>query len=131
MTYWSLNAFFLAAVLIVAVVAILTRRAPRWRAVGLATIVVLIMTVVFDNVLVGLGIVGYTPDRISGVLIGVAPLEDFSYAVAALVLLPCLWTLLGGPSRRDRFAGAPQEPELPEERRATRDASRRPGRARL
>lgn len=110
MTYWSLNAFFLVAVAVVAVIAILTRRAPRWRAVGLAAIVVLIMTVVFDNVLVGLGIVGYTPDRISGVLIGVAPLEDFSYAVAALVLLPSLWHLLGAGSRPARSALSSVEP---------------------
>lgn len=110
MTYWSLNAIFLAAVAVVAAIAIFTRRAPSWRAVGLSAIVVLIMTVVFDNVLVGLGIVGYTPDRISGVLIGVAPLEDLSYAVAALVLLPCLWTLLGARSRQARSADSSVEP---------------------
>ncbi len=27
-------------------------------------------------------------------LVGVAPLEDFAYAVAAVVLLPSLWALL-------------------------------------
>ena len=29
-----------------------------------------------------------------GAKIGVAPLEDFSYTIAALVLLPSLWSLL-------------------------------------
>ncbi len=123
MTYWSLNAIFLAAVVVVALVAILTRRAPRWRAVGLAAIVVLIMTAVFDNVLVGLGIVGYTPDRISGVLIGVAPLEDFSYAVAALVLLPSVWTLLGAKRPEEREVST----QLPEERAAKPYARTRSG----
>jgi lycopene cyclase domain-containing protein len=111
MTYWSLNAVFLAVVAAVAIAAVIARRAPRWRAIGLSAIIVLIMTAVFDNVLVGLGIVGYDESRISGVLIGVAPLEDFAYAIAALILLPSLWTLLPG--------------KLPEERAAQPPASRR------
>ncbi len=94
MTYWTLNAFFLAFVAVVALVAVLARRSPSWRGVGLAAIVVLLLTAVFDNVLVGTGIVGYDPSLISGAKLGVAPLEDFAYAVAALVLLPSLWSLL-------------------------------------
>jgi lycopene cyclase domain-containing protein len=93
-TYWSLNAVFLGAAVLVALAAILSRRSPRWRAVGLAAIPLLLLTAVFDNVLVGTGIVGYEPTRISGAFVGVAPVEDFCYAVAALVLLPSLWSLL-------------------------------------
>ena len=94
MTYWLLNLAFLAVVALVAVAAILSRRAPRWRLVGFAAIPLVVLTAVFDNVLVGAGIVAYAPDRISGIRLGVAPIEDFSYAIAAVVLLPCLWSLL-------------------------------------
>jgi lycopene cyclase domain-containing protein len=94
MTYWLLNLAFLAAVAVVAIAAVLARRAPRWRLVGLALIVVVALTAVFDNMLVGVGIVAYDPARISGIRIGVAPIEDFAYAIAAVVLLPCLWSLL-------------------------------------
>jgi lycopene cyclase domain-containing protein len=94
MTYWLLNLPFLAVVAVVALAAILARHAPRWRAVGLTAIVVLVLTAVFDNVLVGTGIVGYDPALISGVFVGVAPIEDFAYAIAAIVLLPSLWVLL-------------------------------------
>lgn len=94
MTYWLLNLPFLAVVAVVAVAAILVHRSPRWRAVGVTAIVVLVLTAVFDNVLVGVGIVGYDPALISGVFVGVAPIEDFAYAVAAIVLLPSLWSLL-------------------------------------
>jgi lycopene cyclase domain-containing protein len=94
-TYWSLNAVFLAVVALVAVAAIVSRRSPSWRAVGLAAIPLLILTAIFDNILVGTGIVGYDPALISGAKIGVAPLEDFAYTIAALVLLPSLWALLG------------------------------------
>ncbi|MGE3192174.1 MAG: lycopene cyclase domain-containing protein [Microbacteriaceae bacterium] len=110
MTYWLLNLPFLAVVAVVALAAILSRRAPRWRAVGLTAIVVLLLTAVFDNVLVGVGIVGYDRDLISGVFLGVAPIEDFAYAVAAIVLLPSLWALLAGrvpakPAYRDQTPG--------------------------
>ena len=94
MTYWTLNAFYLAFVALVAIVAVAARRSPSWRGIGLAAIVVLLLTAVFDNVLVGTGIVGYDPALISGAKVGVAPLEDFAYAIAALVLLPSLWSLL-------------------------------------
>lgn len=94
MTYWLLNLPFLTVVAVVALATVLARRAPRWRAVGIASIALLLATAVFDNVLVATGIVGYDPSRISGVLVGVAPIEDFAYAVAAVVLLPSLWSLL-------------------------------------
>jgi lycopene cyclase domain-containing protein len=57
--------------------------------------VLLVLTAVFDNVIVGTGIVGYDPARILGLRIGVAPIEDFAYPVAAALALPALWTLLG------------------------------------
>ena len=113
MTYWALNAFFLAAVALVAIAAVVKSRAgrttadprhadtgPRWTAVGLAAIALLITTAVFDNVMIGIGLVAYNPDLISGAFVGIAPLEDFAYAIAAVVLLPSLWHLLpaGGPS---------------------------------
>lgn len=93
-TYLLLDAAFLAGVAVVATVAMLARRAPRWRAVGLAAIPLLVLTAVFDTVLVGTGIVGYDPGLISGIRVGIVPIEDFAYTIAALVLLPSLWSLL-------------------------------------
>jgi len=54
-----------------------------------------VMTAVFDNVMISIGLVDYNPQLISGAFLGVAPLEDFAYAIAAVVGLPCLWALLG------------------------------------
>jgi lycopene cyclase domain-containing protein len=96
MTYWGLNAFFLGATAIVALVAVLSGRAPRWTALGLAGVVLLLTTAAFDNVMIGIGLVDYNPELISGAFIGRAPVEDFAYAIAAVVLLPALWHLLGG-----------------------------------
>lgn len=96
MTYWALNALFLGVVAVVALAAVCTRRAPRWRAVGLTALAVILMTAVFDNVMIAADLFWYNPDRISGAFVGLAPLEDFAYAIAAVVLLPSLWHLIGG-----------------------------------
>lgn len=96
MTYWELNSIFLAVVAAVAIVALAVRRSPRWLAVLLACGILLVLTGIFDNVMIGIGLVGYDRQLISGVFIGRAPLEDFAYTVAAAVLLPSVWMLLGG-----------------------------------
>ncbi len=96
MTYWALDAIFLAAVAAVAIAAVVIRRPPRLLAVLAGLGVLLLMTAVFDNVMIGIGLVGYDRTLISGAFIGAAPLEDFAYAVAAAILLPSLWALIGG-----------------------------------
>lgn len=106
-TYWGINSIFLVVVALVAVTAGMLvarghRRGIAPRTLGATLVVVLGMTAVFDNVMIGVGLVGYDPDLISGAFIGIAPLEDFAYAVAAVVLLPSLWVILGRrmPQRR-------------------------------
>ena len=91
MSYWALNAVFLAVILIVAVLA---ARRLRWAAVGLTLAILLVTTAVFDNVMISVGLVAYNESLISGAFIGVAPLEDFAYAIAAVIGLPSLWVLL-------------------------------------
>ncbi len=91
MTYWLLNVPFLV---VAAVAGILAFRRLRWPAVGVTAAVVLLMTAVFDNIMIGVGLVAYEPSLISGAFIGIAPLEDFAYALAAIVGLPSLWVLL-------------------------------------
>jgi len=109
-TYWTLNAIFLAAVALVAVVAaVRIRNARPWVAVAIALGVLLVMTAVFDNVMIGIGLVGYEPSLISGAFIGIAPLEDFAYAIAAAVLLPSLWMLLPAGSRASGAAARSEE----------------------
>jgi lycopene cyclase domain-containing protein len=94
-TYWALNAWFLGAVAAVAIVSLAVRRGPRWTSILLGGGILLIVTAVFDNVMIGIGLVGYDRALISGLFIGRAPIEDFAYSVAAIVLLPSLWSLLG------------------------------------
>jgi lycopene cyclase domain-containing protein len=104
MNYAQLNAFFLLPVVVVGVwAAVIARRrgGPRIASIALAAAVLLLMTAVFDNVMIGIGLVGYEETRISGSFIGIAPVEDFAYAIAAIVLLPSLWVLLTPRRSRD------------------------------
>lgn len=93
MTYLALNAIFLGAVLIVGL--ILRKRLP-WRAIAGATGVLLVLTAIFDNVIVGTGIVAYDENLISGIKIGFAPIEDFAYSLAAPLLISIIMAFSKG-----------------------------------
>ncbi|GGL02517.1 lycopene cyclase domain-containing protein [Curtobacterium luteum] len=69
------------------------RRAAVVSAV-VAGVVLLVMTIVFDNVIVTLRVVAYDPSLISGAKIGAIPVEDLAYSIGAVLLLPALWVLL-------------------------------------
>jgi lycopene cyclase domain-containing protein len=112
MTYVTLSLVFLAiaaAVLAVALATAPNRRdlvARWWRPVAVTAIALLVLTAVFDNVMIATGLMVYEPEHLAGILIGAAPLEDFAYPVAGLLLLPAVWLLCGrmfrGPrSRKD------------------------------
>jgi lycopene cyclase domain-containing protein len=98
-TYWGLNGIFLGIAVGVGCLALVRVRRvggpPLVSVVG-ALAVLLLATAVFDNVMIGIGLDGYDPSKISGLYVGIAPLEDFAYPLAAAVLLPSLWILLGG-----------------------------------
>jgi lycopene cyclase domain-containing protein len=63
---------------------------------------VLALTAVFDNVMIHFGLMTYSRDAISGALVGAAPVEDFAYPLAALMLLPALWLLFDRRGDHDR-----------------------------
>ena len=95
MTYLAIVAPF---VLVTAVVVAATARLPgfgrRMTASGVAAAVLVALTALFDNLMIAAGLFTYPEDRISGLRIGLAPIEDFSYAVCAAFLVPAVFTLL-------------------------------------
>ena len=99
MTYALLNLPFLLVALVVLLVARRRTGRPGWASVGLALAVMLVLTAVFDNVMIGVGLVAYDDAQRLGVQVGVAPIEDFAYTLAAGLLLPAVWALLGGGAR--------------------------------
>ena len=90
MRYVLLDALFLAVAVSVAAWRRTRLRGSGSRRVKLA-ILLLLLTVVFDNFILLLHIVGYRPSHILGVFIGKAPIEDLGYTLAAVLLIPALW----------------------------------------
>lgn len=84
MNYLALNLIFVSAVLLASIPVF--KKLP-WRAIGLATAVLLVATAIFDNLIVGSGIVAYDESLISGIKLGYAPIEDFAYSLVAPLLI--------------------------------------------
>jgi lycopene cyclase domain-containing protein len=95
LTYLLVAGGVLVPVAVVALVLLVRAGRPALAAAGVALGTLLVLTTVFDNLIVGTGIVGYDPARTLGLRIGTAPIEDFAYPVAAALALPAVWTLLG------------------------------------
>ncbi len=110
MTYLALSSVFLAIACAAAVLAVLAiprrERGSRfrhwWGPLTITGVALVVLTAVFDNVMIALGFMVYSGDHTSGLTVGLAPLEDFSYPLAGLILLPALWVLLAKrPSGED------------------------------
>lgn len=85
-------------VLVTAVVTALSARRPRFgarmAASGVAAVVLLALTAVFDNVMIALDLFTYPPEHLSGLRIGLAPVEDFAYPLCAAFGVPAVFALL-------------------------------------
>lgn len=96
MTYALLSAGFLAVAVLGGV--LFARAAgparPVWGAVAIAGVALLVLTAVFDTLMIAAGLFTYEDGLVSGVRVGLAPVEDFAYPLAVAVALPALWVLL-------------------------------------
>ena len=83
------------------------RRLRAWPLVW-ASLLLCVLTAVFDTIMIDVGLYVFDPAKILGVHVWGAPLEDFAYAIAAAVLVPVLWTVLGrSPRTSSRPDGHP------------------------
>jgi lycopene cyclase domain-containing protein len=85
----------LAVLAVIAVATAPTLRRLPGRPLWVTALVLLALTAVFDNVIVGLDLVAYDEAKILGLRVPIAPIEDFSYTLGAVMLVPALWTWLG------------------------------------
>jgi len=80
---------FLAVLLILDLFLLRTRvvlQKSTWRVIA----ILLLLTLIFDNMIVGFGIVTYNPENMLGIRLWYAPIEDFFYAIAAPILVKSL-----------------------------------------
>ena len=54
----------------------------------------LVLTAIFDNLIVGAGIVAYDATKLLGINVGIVPIEDFAYTIVAVLLVPAIWKAL-------------------------------------
>lgn len=87
MRYLVLN---IAVLLPIIVIAVISKRLHA-KAVVAALIIICVLTAVFDSLIIKSGIVGYNLEHILGVYIWRAPIEDFAYAIASVLLVGLLW----------------------------------------
>ena len=125
MTYPLLSAAFLALAAAALVAGLVrapdrARLVARWTVPAVVTgVVLVVLTAVFDNLMIAAGLMTYASAAISGVHLWLVPIEDLAYPVAGLLLLPGLWLLL-----RPR----PDDPTPTRERPADSRARERSGR---
>lgn len=111
MSYLQLSAVFLAvAAAAGTVLVLLGRRRPHGGALTLTALALLVLTAVFDTIMIATGLFHYSPEQLAGVHIGLAPLEDFAYPIAGVLLLPALWTALRARRRDVDDAPARKDP---------------------
>lgn len=101
MTYLLLSLPFLGVGLVVFLLGgVVARRGGVARAYvtswAAATVLLLVLTAVFDNIMIAAGFFDYREDGISGIRLGLMPIEDFFYPVAGALLLAGAWQLIGG-----------------------------------
>ena len=92
-------------VVVLAVLGLVSWRVLRRLRLGAlvwTAVVLCVLTLVFDTLMIAADLYVYDPDKILGVYLWGAPLEDFAYALAAALGMPVLWTVLGDrrPARR-------------------------------
>jgi lycopene cyclase domain-containing protein len=89
-----METYLLVNIVVVSIVILVLRITTISRAQLITLGVLLVLTTVFDSMIVGFGIVAYDADKILGIYIGNAPIEDFFYAILAVFIVPTVWHIL-------------------------------------
>lgn len=88
MTYGELNFIFLA---IAGIATWIIKTKYRCFTTPIVMLPMLLLTAVFDNLIILSGIVDYDDSKLLGINILAVPIEDFAYTVVAVLLVPAIW----------------------------------------
>ncbi len=99
MSYLGLAAVFIVPALVLAVLVGRRRGLGRrwWAATGISLAVLLVLTVVFDSLMIWADLFRYDESQLAGVRLILAPVEDLAWPLASVLLLPALWELVRPP----------------------------------
>jgi lycopene cyclase domain-containing protein len=91
MTYIVLNLLFL----LTAILFLPKKLSKPRRAFWITLLVVIVLTAMFDPIIIALDIVDYDTSKTLGITWFGAPVEDFFYAVYSVIIVPLIWHKLG------------------------------------
>jgi lycopene cyclase domain-containing protein len=61
----------------------------------------IVLTIVFDSILIAMGFYSYNPAKLMGVYVGYAPVEDLFYIGIAVLVTSSIWKWMEVRSERD------------------------------
>ena len=93
MLYLYLNLTFMLIAFVI--LNVFVRKMP-WKILSITLIGMILLTAIFDNVIIGLKIVDYNQSKLSGAFLGLAPIEDFAYTVVSVLAVATIWNKLTG-----------------------------------
>ena len=101
MTYLGLGLLFVAAAVGVLLLAWRSVRPPRrwWLATAVTVVTLVALTVVFDSIMIAADLFRFDESALTGLRLGLAPVEDLAWPVAAGLGLPALTALWAGRGR--------------------------------
>lgn len=88
MSYGELNFIFLV---LAGIATWIIKSKYRCFTTPIVLLPMLVLTAVFDNLIILSGIVDYDDGKLSGINILAVPIEDFAYTVVAVLLVPAIW----------------------------------------
>jgi lycopene cyclase domain-containing protein len=111
MTYAGVDVLFVAmsGAVFAWAVARASHRGPFALAVAVTAVVLVVLTVVFDTVMIRADLFRYGAHALVGLRVGDAPVEDLAWPVAAALLVPSVAVLLGSRTGARAPAGTDAE----------------------
>jgi len=91
MTYLILNLLFLVTLIMFIPKSFKKPPLAWWVTLG----GILVLTLIFDPIIILLNVVAYDPTKILGLYVFGAPIEDLSYALYAACVVPLIWQRIG------------------------------------
>lgn len=86
-TYLVLNVVFMASIIFLFVKSFKKPTKAWW----ITLFALLLLTLIFDNLAIWADMFHYNTERILGIYLWLAPIEDFFYAIFAVLIVPTLW----------------------------------------
>lgn len=88
MSYGELNFIFL---IVAGIITWIIKSRYQCFTAPIVLLPMLLLTAVFDNLIVASGIVAYDESKLLGIKILTVPVEDFAYTIVAVLLIPAIW----------------------------------------